>query len=400
MRSSVTKITILLLALGTFAAFQAGKQIVRSGPDLQLPFSPGVKADGLIYLSGALAMDETGKLVGGDIKAQTRKVIKNLSVTLKAAGSSLANVTSVNVYLTRVSDFPAFNEVYRTYWSNNPPARTTVRSDLAIPGALIEISMVAVPDGAERRVIHPSDWIKSPNPYSYGVLTGETLFLAGLVSRNGKDNSVVSGDIKVQTKTVMENAGSILKAAGYSYGDVVSSRVYLRDIAQFQDFTATYRAFFPKDPPARATVAAELMGTQFDVEITLLAVKGASRKAFTTPNPDGSPGRANPNFSSAIKVGNRLYLAGFVGATSGTGTEIKAQTEETMARIERTLKAAGFNWQHIVDSVVYITDMKHYAGMNEIYRQSFQKDFPARMTAGVGLVGSTAQVEIMTIAIK
>jgi 2-iminobutanoate/2-iminopropanoate deaminase len=194
----------------------------------------------------------------------------------------------------------------------------------------------------------------------------------------------------------MENAGSILRAAGFSYQDVVSSRVFLRNIEEFQDFTTTYRSYFPKDPPARATVAADLMGPQFDVEITLLAVKGASRKAFTTPNPDGSPGRANPNFSSAIQVGNRLYLAGFVG----TGSDIKTQTRDTMGRIERTLKAAGFNWQHVVDSVVYITDMKHYTGMNEVYRQSFGTDFPSRMTAGVGLVGSTAQVEIMTVAVK
>ena len=55
--------------------------------------------------------------------------------------------------------------------------------------------MVAVPNGGERVVIHPSDWIKSPGPYSYGIKAGNTLFLAGLVSRNGKDNTNVKGDV-------------------------------------------------------------------------------------------------------------------------------------------------------------------------------------------------------------
>ena len=70
------------------------------------------------------------------------------------------------------------------------------------PDGLIEISMVAIPNGGERVVVHPADWIKSPNPYSYGIKTGNTLFLSGLISRNGKDNSTVKGDIAAQMKTV------------------------------------------------------------------------------------------------------------------------------------------------------------------------------------------------------
>ena len=87
--------------------------------------------------------------------------------------------------------------------------------------------MVAVPTGGERRVVHPSDWIASPNPYSYGIKSGNTLFLSGLVSRNGKDNTRVKGDITTQTKTVLDNGAAILKAAGMSFADVVSARVFL-----------------------------------------------------------------------------------------------------------------------------------------------------------------------------
>ena len=75
---------------------------------------------------------------------------------------------------------------------------------------LVEISAVAVPDGGERVVVNPGGWLVSPNPYSYGIKSGNTLFLAGLISRNGHDNSAVQGDMAAQTKTVMDNGAAVL----------------------------------------------------------------------------------------------------------------------------------------------------------------------------------------------
>src|SRR6266536_40736 len=269
MRVFAASIAVAFLMIEVFA-FQTGKQIIRVGPDFNLPFSPAVKASNFIYVAGTMATDETGRLVSGDIKAQTKRALDNISQVLKAAGSRLENVASVYVYLKSASDFPAMNEVYRTYFPKDPPARTTVQANFVLPGGLIEISMLAIPDGRERKVIHPLDWMKSPNPYSYGIKSGDTLFLAGLVSRNGKDNAVVTGDIKAQTRAVLDNAGEILKAAGMSHADVASSRAFITDTALFADFNTAYRAYFPKDPPARATVKAALMGPQFSVEIAMV----------------------------------------------------------------------------------------------------------------------------------
>ena len=226
----------LTIAAVSMAFAQSGKQIVTMGGNPTLPFSPAVKAGGLIYVAGTLGTDAKGAIAKGDIKAQTKQTLDNISATLKAGGSSLASATSVLVYLRNVGDFAAMNEVYTTYWSKDPPARTTVivPQPLANADGLIEISMVAVPNGGERIVVHPGDWIKSPSPYSYGIKTGNTLFLAGLVSRNGKDNTNVKGDITAQTKTVLDNGATILKAAGMSLADVVSSRIFLTDDTTFQ----------------------------------------------------------------------------------------------------------------------------------------------------------------------
>jgi 2-iminobutanoate/2-iminopropanoate deaminase len=345
------------------------------------------------------ATDSQGALVQGDIRAQTRRALENLDARLRAAGSSLRMAASLNVYLKNAGDFAAMNEVYRGFWPKDPPARTTIVAAGSDPAALVEIAAVAVPESAPRQVIHPSDWMPSPNPYSYGILSGDTLFLAGLVSRNGKDNQVVAGDVALQTRTVMANAAEILKAAGMSHADVVQSRVYITDTAIFQEMNSAYRATFPKDPPVRATVKAALMSPQYLVEITMVAVKGR-REALTAPNADGTPGTPNPNLSSAVRVGDRLWLSGMLGNTPATKDDAAAQTRETLARLGRALTAAGFAWEHVAEGVVYATDSKHAGAIEAVWRERFPQQPPAGVRVETGLVAPDGLVEIMLSAAK
>ena len=393
----------LVTATITMAFAQSSKQIISTGGNPNLPFSPAVKAGDFIYVAGTLGTNASGALAKGDIKAQTRQTLDNITATLKAGNATIGNAASVLIYLRSAADFAAMNEVYASYFPKDPPARTTVvvPQPLANADGLVEISMVVVPNGGERRVVHPSDWIKSPNPYSYGIKSGNTLFLSGLVSRNGKDNSNVKGDVAAQTKVVMDNGAAILKEAGMSFDDVVSARIYLTDDTTFQAMNAAYRPYFASGaPPARATVKTGLSNPDYAVEVTMIAVKDPSRKAITTPNADGTPGTANPNLSSAIQVGNRLYVAGILGNTAANKGDVKAQTTELLTRVGRTLKAAGFDWANVVDGVVYLPDMSKFQDMNAAYREIFAKDFPARATVGTGLMGADAGVEIMFTAVK
>ena len=392
----------LTLAAISMAFAQSGKQIVTTGGNATLPFSPAVKAGGLIYVAGTLGTDAKGALAKGDIKAQTKQTLDNISATLTAGGSSIANVASVLIYLRSAADFAAMNEIYSTYWPKNPPARATVvvPQPLANADGLIEISMIAVPNGGERVVVHPIDWVKSPSPYSYGIKSGNTLFLSGLVSRNGKDNTNVKGDVTAQTKTVLDNGAAILKEAGMSVADVVSARIFLTDDTTFQAMNTVYRTYFPSLPPARATVKAGLTSPDYFVEISMVAVKDTGRRAITTPNADGSAGTPNANLSSAIQVGNRLYVAGITGNTATNKGDVKAQAQEVLARVGRTLKAAGFDWSNVVDGIVYLPNMSTFPDMNAAYREVFTKDFPARATVGTGLMGADAAVEIMFTAVK
>jgi enamine deaminase RidA (YjgF/YER057c/UK114 family) len=171
-----------------------GRQVTVPGGGT-LPFSLGVKADGLIYIAGTLAQE-------GDIKAQTKTVLDNIGQTLTKSGSSLANVVAVHVYVKNAADAAGMTEVWRTVWPKDPPVRTTVVGQLVQPNALVEMSAVAVPNGAERVVVTPPGW-STANPYSYAIRTGDTLFMSGIVARNTKDNQPIEGDMATQTKAVM-----------------------------------------------------------------------------------------------------------------------------------------------------------------------------------------------------
>src|SRR5262249_27979923 len=139
-----------------------------------------------------------------------------------------------------------------------------------------------------------------------------------------------------------------------------------------------------------------------DYVVCVPVVGGSGRglAACTTATADGQPGTKNPNLSSAIKAGNRLYVAGILGNTAENKGDVKAQTAEALARIGRTLKAAGYDWKDVVEGVVYLPDLAKFNDMNTSYRPVFGKDFPARAPVGASLMNADASVEIMLTAVK
>jgi enamine deaminase RidA (YjgF/YER057c/UK114 family) len=372
----------------------SARQAINVGKPPAGPYSHAVVGGDLVYLAGVVAEDDNRQVIGkGDIAAQTREVIDRMRTRLEAAGSSLPQVVCVTVYLTSASDFAAMNAVYRTYWPSDPPTRTTVITDLVLPGALIEISMIAALNGGERTVIHPPEWQTSPNPYSYAIRTGETLFMSGLIARKGRDNAFVTGGVPEQTRVVFDNAGELLQAAGLTHADIVSARVFLPDGSTFNSMNAEYRKYFSSSPPARATVVAGLAGPQAQVEMTFVAT--SSPKEAIEPDPN-----RNPNLSAAIASGRRVYLSGMLGNRPDNNGDPAAQTTETLVRIRRTLEAAGCSPADVVDSLVYLPDLADYSAMNDAYRAFFTDGFPARATVASGLFAPDGLVEIMMTAVK
>ena len=129
--------------------------------------------------------------------------------------------------------------------------------------------------------------------------------------------------------------------------------------------------------------------------ITMVAV--ATGRRVVTARARRPACKASPVLSSAVQVGNRLYLSGMLGVTDAARGNVAAQTNETLGRMGRTLEAAGFSWKNVVEAVVYLPDARDFAAMNEAYRAALPEPFPARTTV-TGPGGARRLVEIMMTA--
>jgi 2-iminobutanoate/2-iminopropanoate deaminase len=108
------------------------------------PFSSAIRAEETLYLSGQVAQDPaTGKLIDGDVAAQTEQILKNLGLVLRAAGLSYEDVMRVGVYLTDMRTFSQMNEAYAKFFAAPFPARTTIGVAALPLGAAVEIDLIA-----------------------------------------------------------------------------------------------------------------------------------------------------------------------------------------------------------------------------------------------------------------
>jgi len=119
------------------------KEVVAVPNRPKTPYSPGIKAGDYIFVSGQLGtVDDQGRELRG-IEAQARQCLENVKQVLEAAGSSLSDVVKVTVFLAKADDFAKMNEVYRSYFTKDLPARSAVITGLPLPGMVIEIECIA-----------------------------------------------------------------------------------------------------------------------------------------------------------------------------------------------------------------------------------------------------------------
>jgi 2-iminobutanoate/2-iminopropanoate deaminase len=109
------------------------------------PYSQAIRYGQFVYTSGQIPLDPaSGEIVGEDIQAQTHRVLLNMQAVLQSAGTSLNSVIKTTVFLVKMSDFQAMNEVYASYFGSLAPARSTVAVAELPRKALVEIECVAL----------------------------------------------------------------------------------------------------------------------------------------------------------------------------------------------------------------------------------------------------------------
>ncbi len=390
-------IAALVLALALAGGAAAEHTVIAPpGTGLGLPFSPGILSDDFLFLSGAIGNKPGTIEVSGDTAAQTRQTMENLGAVLKAADMDFSRVVEANVFLADSRHFQALGKVYGEFLGEALPVRATVEADIAIPGSLTEISLVAARPGVEIRRISPEGWPETGGAYSWGMLAGDTLFVAGMVSSDPATGQLVPGDVTTQALQTMSNISKVLEAAGMGFEDLVACSVFLADPRDYAAMNEAYgKSFKGIRPPARATVRARLVNPILSIEIQCRGVKGAKRELVAA---EGYVASGRP-LSPAIRAGDRLFLSGMVGrGPDGYPAGVEAQTRVALDRLAKTLAAAGLTFRDVEMASVFLTDIRHYAAMNAVYAQVVGSPPPARATVGAPLMSPDALVEIQMTA--
>ncbi len=133
----------LILASATPVLAQGPVVEFRPGAGNLGPFSEAVRVDGLLFLSGMIGTDSTGQLVKGGIAAETRQTLENIRAALARNGVAMDRVVKCTVFLADIGEWPAMNEVYRTFFTGNKPARSALGNATLVRNARVEIECIA-----------------------------------------------------------------------------------------------------------------------------------------------------------------------------------------------------------------------------------------------------------------
>ena len=393
------------------------------------------EAGGLVFAAGQLASDwkngvpaEARKhpnfpFYGSDIKLQTDYVLKNLVKTFKAADVSLDNVVKAQVFLMDLNDFAGFDEVWRSYFKSPPPRTTVGTTGLLVKDTLVEIDLIAALPGKPISVIKSG----APKPlanYAEAVRVGDLVFAAGQLAsdfktgvpataKRGENFPFYGSDIQLQTEFILQNLKQTFEAAGSSLDHVVKAQVFMTNLNDFAGFDQVWKRYF-KVPPPRTTVGTTgLMVRETLVEIDLIGYvprSGLKHEVIKS----GAP-RPLANYSEAFTVGDFVFAAGQIGSDYKTGvpaearkhpnfpyygSDIKLQTAYILNNLKQTFEAAKSSLDNVVKAQVFMTDLKDFAGFDEVWKEFF-KIPPPRTTVGTsGLLVKDALVEIDLIATR
>jgi enamine deaminase RidA (YjgF/YER057c/UK114 family) len=218
-------------------------------------FSPGVLTHDRLFISGMSGVDPASGKVPDNPSAQVELALDGMNAVVKAAGLEMSHVVFVNPYLTKEIPGRVMNERYaRRFEFGNTPARATIEVSALPGGAHIEYTGVAVRDLSARKAVRPRNMPPSPTA-SPCVFAGETLYCSaksGFIP--GAHGGVYAASTATQLRQTMRNQLDNLEEAGMDFSQVVSTTVYLDDLADTKAFDEVYAEYLGPIMPAQTTL--------------------------------------------------------------------------------------------------------------------------------------------------
>ena len=261
--------------------------------------------------------------------------------------------------------------------------------------ALLAAAVIAA--GVEKKAVVPAGGPPPVGPYTPGIWAGEFLYVSGQGAR-GADGTIPT-NFEDQAVNCLNNVKKIVEAAGLTMEHIVYTQIYFKDISNYPKLNPVLEKYFPRNPPARATLGVYRMPTETPLEINAVAVRDLSRKKPVIPPGYTSAGAIAPG----VKVGDRLFISGFLGRDPKDGnipSDPAAQVQLALDRFKTVLTAAGMDFRHVVFVNPYLTQAMPMGVMNKVYAKHFEfGNTPARATIVVNELPMGANIAFTGVAI-
>lgn len=395
------------------------------------PYSHAVRVDEMIFLHGTVGFDAQGRLPGhtpgrADMVGQCTQTIANMTTALELLDSNLQDIVKVRAFVPQhcrpaqpgqLSFDETFDGVYREHFQEPRPARAALQQGLFMADLLVEIEAIAVLN-QPKRLIESDALPPLRRPYAQGgILVGELLFLRGFTAQDRRGDLVGPGDMRAQTEQTFTNMDVVLKEVGASLADLVQTDVTLTDWHAYQDYNEMYTRHVQEPFPTRATLQGGLGREGLLIEIESTAALGTSR--LTVDALASQIGRSSlhrrddviysevlapaaGSYAHGVRVGDLMFVSGqrsldAYGRLVGAG-DIGTQTQQVLMQLQTILQLADLDLDDVVKTTVMLTDWRHYATYNEVYKQFFTAPYPARTTLSGGLAMKGALIEVEAIA--
>ena len=251
---------------------------------------------------------------------------------------------------------------------------------------------------AENRPVLPKSGPPPVGPYTPGIDAGDYLYVSGQGARRANGTMPSTFDEHVQQ--AIENVKAVVEGGGLTMDHIVYTHVYTTDIERFADINRVYSKYFPKAPPARATLGVAKLPSNNVVEINAVAVRNLSNKRPVIV-PGHNPGEPA---SAGILTHDRLFISGMRGRELSTGRVPEspaAQVELALDGMKAVCEAAGLSMAHVAFVNPYLTGKIPANVMNKLYAQRFEfGNTPGRATIHVASLPEGAQIEFTGVAVR
>lgn len=389
------------------------------------PYSQTVAFSHYNHLSAQLPIDpQTGQMVEGGMAEQVRQCLQNIEAVLDSIDHSMEDVVRLTVFLTEISDADTVDEVYKTFFSNYVPTRTTVEVDAlpmdapvqiealvsngvgTIPGAPQAGDLVKVAKNTDRAPLCPLS--------TQTVAFSHYNNISAQLPIDPSSGEVVSGDVKDQAKQCLSNIKSILESIGIPFDDIVKVNVFLRDLSDVESFNEVYTTFFPDSGiartvgymPARTIVAVSglLLDALVQVEAVVSHGDGTPPQAvedrhgiiIEPNNTNGAPRDPLSTQTVAFSHYNNVSAQLPIDPESGeyVAGGVKEQAKQCLENIKSIAESVDHSLDDVVKVNVFLKNIGDADAVDEVYAEYFPGGVPARRTVGVSALPGSALIQI------